>query len=206
MASPSLSAFPNEIITIIFEYSPNLATAANLARSSPTFNAIWNRDTSSLCEKILSQTVQYYRTARIFAEDFLLSEVFIPLVNRQSLTANQPAWITPFFNYLHLLIAFTLAPSSILFEGRRILAPDMAPSQFSSLPPEICLLILENSVDLTSAVNLAKTYKHNHYLWFRFKKSICQSILSRTIQHYDLATSLIQLQQQQTATTPPTVE
>ncbi len=122
MALPSLSALPNEIITIIFEYSPNLATAASLARSSRTFNNIWNRDTSSLCETILSQTVQYYRTARIFAEDFLFSEVFIPLENRQSRTTNQPAWITPFFNYLYIFSALLPRgpPPLYIYNWRRI--------------------------------------------------------------------------------------
>ncbi|KAL8878763.1 MAG: hypothetical protein Q9192_008373 [Flavoplaca navasiana] len=81
----------------------------------------------------------------------------------------------------------------------------MAHSQFSSLPPEICLLILENSVDLTSAIDLAKTCKKTHHLWSRFKKPICESILSQTMENYDLATSLTHVQQQ-TATTPHTVE
>lgn len=122
MASPSLSALPNEIITMIFEFCPNLATAASLARTSHTFNDIWNRDTSSLCENILSRTVQYYRTARIFAEDFLVSEIFIPLVNRQSLTANQPAWMTPFFNYLYIFRALLPhgPPPVFIYNSRRI--------------------------------------------------------------------------------------
>ncbi|KAL8665974.1 MAG: hypothetical protein Q9168_007590 [Polycauliona sp. 1 TL-2023] len=71
----------------------------------------------------------------------------------------------------------------------------MSSSQMATLPPEIKLMILEYLSDLPSATNLAKTCKDYYDIWTYFNKTICRSILPKTIEHYHEALSLIAIQQ-----------
>ena len=71
----------------------------------------------------------------------------------------------------------------------------------ASLPPELRLQVFRHCSDLSSASNLAQSCKDYYETWSCLTEPICASILPRTVQHYDQALTLVQLQLN--ATMPP---
>lgn len=97
-STPSLSSMPTEILINVFEYCPNLPTAASLARSSKTLNNVWNRHAPSICEKILTRSTECYDRAWTFVDAFIVSMRSWPAASKRSRATNRPDFVGPFSN------------------------------------------------------------------------------------------------------------
>ncbi len=91
----SLSDSPNEIILPVFQSFDKINNATTFSQTSPRFNKIWKSNLGSICDAILSRTIECYDEVynlrkTVFTIYGKLSPIWSPLV-ASSLSINEDA-------------------------------------------------------------------------------------------------------------------